>query len=271
MDDADHRPFVIRRPADLPGIEVVTGRAEQLPPVRHMHENFRIGLTTVGTLRTRYESRHFDITPGTVQLAQPGANSICDMGTTAQAFMTVDLAPQVLKSLTSGSGIRVGFREHVTRDPRIARLVTGFVHAVERQEALLDRSSRLELLIEGILDNAHLSRRPIRGVRSPAVTRAKELIDDQPDADIALTDLAKLVGMSPFHFTRVFRDQIGLPPHAYQLHRRVEVAKRALAHHGTSLTQIATGLGFYDQSHLVRHFRTRVGMTPAAYRQALAA
>ena len=59
-----------------------------------------------------------------------------------------------------------------------------------------------------------------------------------------------------------------MPPHAYQTHRRVERA-RALLAAGETLSATAWLTGFADQSHLTRHFRRAVGVTPGAYRAAV--
>ncbi len=73
-----------------------------------------------------------------------------------------------------------------------------------------------------------------------------------------------MAGLSPFHFLRSFREQVGLPPAAYQTHRRVAAAKR-LVRNGCSIADSAAEAGFADQSHLSRHFQRIVGTTPGKY------
>lgn len=70
--------------------------------------------------------------------------------------------------------------------------------------------------------------------------------------------------MSPFHLARSFTAHTGVAPHAYQLHLRVGRA-RALLAEGAAPAEVATRTGFCDQSHLGRHFRRLVGVTPGAY------
>jgi AraC-like DNA-binding protein len=79
-----------------------------------------------------------------------------------------------------------------------------------------------------------------------------------------LRQLADLTGASTFHLLRLFKQEVGLPPAAYQIHLKVAAAKRLLRL-GGSIADAAAELGFVDQSHLTRHFRKIVGTTPGRY------
>ena len=82
--------------------------------------------------------------------------------------------------------------------------------------------------------------------------------------NISLDELAALSSLSPWHFLRTFRDETGLPPHAYLTQLRVRKAERLLRA-GHSPSMAAAEAGFADQSHLTRWFRRIVGATPAAF------
>ncbi|NUP09742.1 MAG: helix-turn-helix domain-containing protein [Polyangiaceae bacterium] len=69
---------------------------------------------------------------------------------------------------------------------------------------------------------------------------------------------------SPISRCRAFREQVGLPPHAYVTHRRVTLAQSPLAR-GLPQAEVAASVGFYDQSLLHRHFKRIVGLTPGAF------
>lgn len=70
--------------------------------------------------------------------------------------------------------------------------------------------------------------------------------------------------MSRFQFVRTFARRFGLPPHAFQVHLRVERG-RELLRRGFGAAEVAMMVGFADQSHFTRHFRRIWGITPAAY------
>lgn len=86
--------------------------------------------------------------------------------------------------------------------------------------------------------------------------------------NIALQHLAAVAGLSAYHLLRTFRERYGLPPHAFQLQQRINVAKRMLAE-GFSIAEVAFELGFTDQSHFTKKFKAFVGATPRQYQQGL--
>lgn len=92
----------------------------------------------------------------------------------------------------------------------------------------------------------------------------KEFLDDYPQADVSLDDLAKLAAISPYHLVRSFQKEFGLPPHAYQIQSRLRFARKLLKQ-GHSISDTAQECGFHDQSHFHRHFKKANGYTPGQY------
>jgi AraC family transcriptional regulator len=88
------------------------------------------------------------------------------------------------------------------------------------------------------------------------------------DRNISLAELGELVGLSPHHFSLVFKNTFGTTPHQFLLLQRVEKAKRLLASGGQSIGEAALEVGFSNQSHFTRMFRRLIGETPREYRQA---
>ena len=86
--------------------------------------------------------------------------------------------------------------------------------------------------------------------------------------NISLPTLSSVAGLSSYHLIRVFQRRFGLPPHAFQLQQRINIAKRMLAQH-IPIIQVAFELGFSDQSHFTKRFKASVGATPRQYQQAL--
>jgi transcriptional regulator GlxA family with amidase domain len=81
---------------------------------------------------------------------------------------------------------------------------------------------------------------------------------------LPLEDLAAIARLSVFRFATVFRQRVGESPHRYICRLRVERAQ-ALLRDGMPAAIVATETGFYDQSHLSRHFKSACGMTPGQY------
>jgi AraC family transcriptional regulator len=94
------------------------------------------------------------------------------------------------------------------------------------------------------------------------LARAVEYIQDQLDADLTVSGIAQAVGMSPDHFTRLFKKSTGQSPHQYVVEARVRKAKELLTTGKFTISEAAYHVGFVDQSHLTRHFKRVFGLPP---------
>lgn len=87
---------------------------------------------------------------------------------------------------------------------------------------------------------------------------------------VTLDDVARAAALSPFHFSRVFRQHTGLPAHRYLTQLRLRAALERLAEGAEDLTALALDHGFASHAHFSETFRREFGMTPSAYRRASA-
>jgi AraC-like DNA-binding protein len=93
-------------------------------------------------------------------------------------------------------------------------------------------------------------------------------IDAHSDREIDLEHAASQVGLSPFHFLRLFAGVLGVTPHQYLVRSRLRHAARLLADEERSITNIAYDVGFSDLSNFVRTFHRAAGVSPLKFRQA---
>ncbi|GAC1457749.1 MAG: AraC family transcriptional regulator [Chamaesiphon sp.] len=100
------------------------------------------------------------------------------------------------------------------------------------------------------------------GLPKHKLHQVTDYMNDFLDRDLSLNDLAATVQMSPFHFARLFKQSTGLAPHQFVIRCRVERAKELLMRGDMAIANIATEVGFANQSHLNRHFKRIVGFTP---------
>ncbi|PHR24465.1 MAG: hypothetical protein COA36_15610 [Desulfotalea sp.] len=82
--------------------------------------------------------------------------------------------------------------------------------------------------------------------------------------DLSLQILATIAGCTSYHVIRLFKNAVGMSPHAYLIQIRLERA-RQLIDRGESIADAALTSGFSDQSHLSRRFKKRYGITPGTY------
>ncbi len=111
---------------------------------------------------------------------------------------------------------------------------------------------------------------PDGGGRLPAwqARKVRDYIDSHITGPVLVADLCGLIDRSEAHFSRSFKRTFGESPHAFVIHRRLELAARYMLQTDAALSDIALRCGFTDQAHLCKHFRQSSGQTPAAWRRA---
>ena len=108
----------------------------------------------------------------------------------------------------------------------------------------------------------------VRGGLAPTQRRrALDLIESQLEHELTVGEIAQELSLSEFHFARMFRESVGEAPHRWITRRRLARARRLLAQGDLSLDFVASQAGFSHASHLTRHFRAALGVTPGVYRQ----
>ncbi|WP_331766534.1 AraC family transcriptional regulator [Embleya sp. NBC_00896] len=144
---------------------------------------------------------------------------------------------------------------------RVHQLHTSLLHAGEELEA----ESRLAFVTERL--RAHLRGRVVDppAVRDPGIAhRLRDLLDERFVTGLTLREAADLLYAHPTHLVRAFSREFGIGPHQYLTGRRVDLA-RGLLLDGMPARTVAATAGFYDQSHLTRHFKRLLGTGPGHF------
>lgn len=100
--------------------------------------------------------------------------------------------------------------------------------------------------------------------RQPCLDRVRHKLLDDINHNHHLQTLAEEVGISRYQLVRAFKQQFGLPPHAYLLDEKIKRAKTMLKS-GQKISDIALQLGFSDQAHFQRQFKRKLAVTPKFY------
>jgi AraC family transcriptional regulator len=106
------------------------------------------------------------------------------------------------------------------------------------------------------------------GAHPRAVADALAFIHANYARELSLTDIAGAGHLSAFHLARLFKQALGVSPHRYLIQLRVNSARWLLSAGSgeRSLAELANAVGFADQSHLTRHFKRVLGVTPRQLR-----
>jgi AraC family transcriptional regulator len=143
---------------------------------------------------------------------------------------------------------------------------------VERARAILNLADRIgpegsEIPPQAAQDSGFI---PRGGLAPWQVCKVLTHIEAHLGAPITTAELANLVRLSRYYFSRAFRRSFNDSPHAYLMRRRVERAQGLMLTTTTPLAQIAVSCGLADQAHLTRLFRRYAGESPGTWRRARA-
>jgi AraC family transcriptional regulator len=130
-----------------------------------------------------------------------------------------------------------------------------------------------QLAIEGLALEifAEFVRHGERSNEEPGIpawlARARDILHAHFAENPSLVNIAEAVGVHPVHLARVFRKRFGSTIGDYVRRLRIEAACRELTRSDAPLVEIASALGFYDQSHFTKSFKRFIAVTPAHYRK----
>ncbi|MEV7402975.1 AraC family transcriptional regulator [Streptomyces sp. NPDC091267] len=153
----------------------------------------------------------------------------------------------------------------VVHDPALRRRIDRLHATLADPGEELEAASRLALVSERLEQHLRNHLEPVRHAHDRRVAhRLRDLLDERFVAGITLQEAALLLHAHHTHLVRSFSREFGMAPHQYVTGRRVDLARRLLLQ-GLPAPEVAASAGFYDQSHLARHFKRVVGTSPGHY------
>ncbi|MEL6604591.1 MAG: AraC family transcriptional regulator [Cyanobacteria bacterium J06614_10] len=238
---------------------------------RHAHEGFGIAVVEAGVMEFEYRGETHAAPAGSIVVTHPGevhtGQAALEMGWTYRTLLpAIDWLQQAADGLAERRTALPYFSAPVIHDKQLNQQLIGLHLTLEKSPSPLERESRFLWGMAKLVDN-YSSDRPVAkpvGKEQKAVQHIRDYLTAHHSDNISLNDLANLVQLKPLRLLRVFRKQVGLPPHAYLNQVRIRQAKRLLID-GWSISAAAVETGFTDQSHLHRHFKKMVGITPGQY------
>lgn len=253
----------------------VAGPCGYAVTANHAHPAWSFVVPFDDRCRIRIDGRVTRSRPGEICAIGPGVPHEELLGDRPARYAAVFVAPPLLQRALRSHGVeRLPPMRGVRFDgsPEIVGAV---------REIMLEHSARLpggRAVVEAAATRlVHLILRALLGARRlperiperEGIRRAVELAEASVGEPLAVPDLARAAGLSPFHFSREFKRETGQAPRTYLRRARLERAKRLLAADDRPLTEVALECGFCSASHLATSFARAFRMPPSRYRAML--
>jgi len=259
----------ISRAPGLPSVELHAGTAFAHSYPGHWHDEFFVTAITDGEGVFGYRGKEHRAARGTMFFVVPGEVHSHGSGRGGRSFRSLHAGNPLVSSLApelSRMAGPAGLRSFAITDASLLGEFLFLHRLLEKDGSVLRKESRLLAFFVKLVGGTPDALPPatVSGPERAAVRRARRFLDESCSSPVSLRELASLAGLSPFHFHRLFRSQVGIPPHEYHVRRRL-LRARALLGEGEPAAHVAAATGFADQSHLTRHFKRLLGVAPADY------
>ena len=233
------------------------------------HACLRIAMVVAGTFQYRSAAGSELMTPGSILLANPGDCFECGHRHGAgDRCISFGYEAGFFARIASDAGGRALFRAArlpavSETAPFIASACAGVVTGDASWEALAIKiAARAVQLAEGVAPRASSPEGAVA-----RVARIVRAIENNPEGDLSVNALARMAGLSPYHFLRTFERLTALTPHRFVLRTRLREAALRLADSRDRVVDVAFDCGFGDVSNFNRSFRAEFGVAPLHWRR----
>jgi AraC-like DNA-binding protein len=268
---------VMWKPTSIPEVLLLRARYERQHFTRHTHADYVIGVNAGGAHRFDCRGAKHDVPGGCIAFVNPEeVHTGENLGDAVWDYRGFYVNPAWLherwRELGRGAEPPM-FRRSVVIDPQLSTELRGLHRALAACSDPLASTSLAEDVFSRLLcrhadSNIRVSAPQSVHRRNAAVRVAREYLDDCYAAPVTVGELAARAGVGTFQLLRAFTRVVGMPPYEYLTSVRVRHARRLLAA-GRTAASVALEVGFCDQSHLIRHFKRVVGVTPGTYSRAV--
>ena len=256
---------------DLGNLELLRATYVSHTFSRHTHEGYAIGVVEAGIEGFRYQGANHIAPPSSIPIIHPGevhtGHAVTESGWTYRMFYPeAHILQKAASEVADCFQPLPYFPTAVIQDTQLAAQLRYLHICIENSASKLEKESLLIWTFAQLISKYAQAPPPIKPI-SPeifAVKLTQEYLKANYAENISLEQLSNLVNLKPLRLLRVFRKALGLPPHAYLVQVRITEAKKLLAK-GMPIADAAIETGFNDQSHLHRHFKRHVGVTPGKY------
>jgi AraC family transcriptional regulator len=241
-------------------------------PFEERHDGVCIAAVTHGTFRYRSTLGSAVFAPGALLLGNDCHCFDCshDHGV-GDRCLSFQLAPEFLEAVVGAvpGARRVAFGvPRLPPNPRLLPILAAAQTACDDGDAaeFEELALRVAGAVYGALAESEGRAPAPRSRDEKRIGAVLRRIEVQNDETLSVAELARAAAMSPYHFLRTFRAVVGMTPHQFILHMRLNRAAVRLRRSSESISAIAFATGFGDLSTFNRRFQRIMGQSPSAYR-----
>jgi AraC family transcriptional regulator len=241
-------------------------------PFEERHENFTIAAVVEGTFTYRCDAGTGLLHPGALLLGNSGRCFECGHDhSRGDRCIALHLSSALFSEIAASSAATARYNFGAAMLPATSNsigLIASLQSAAAMDTALLNDAFVIELAETVLVAASGCTPRPVQASRD--VRRISEVlhyIEDNAGAPVDLESFASSVHMSKYHFLRIFRQVIGMPPYRYLLNLRMRRAALRLATSVEPVSTVVYDAGFGDLSTFNNRFRALFGVSPRAYRR----
>ena len=238
---------------------------------KHVHEEFALGVIGCGSMHGFIDGQHRTINKNTIMTINPDtAHSNWASGEDTYWHTAIYLSESYLSNISKENfnSKDIFFKSGLFEDEKVANEFLYLTLCYEKKEVSeLDYECKLiDLLNKILLRNSKVKEQIKLSKHDLIILKAKEIMNDKLSDNLTLDDIAIELGISKYHFLRLFKEQTHFSPHSYLMLKRLEKAKQFLKK-GHKIIDVAFECGFNDQSHLNKRFKSFVGITAKEYQK----
>jgi AraC-like DNA-binding protein len=265
----------IWRATDLHDAELLKGAYTRHSYPWHSHEELCFGMVIGGAIRLRTRTQEGIASAGSFVLIN--SDEVHQgLPPTLEGWQcrTIHILPEFVNAIASDvaglDSIRAPIFEGPTlEDPVLTRLFLDLHRQTEQSASSLERQSYLVAIVARLVANhSRTLAGEFKSSREPAaVARARSYLDENLSDKVTLDELSLVADLPRFRLLRAFQHALGMTPHNYQLQARVRKA-HSLLRRGDLIADVSAAVGFADQAHLTRAYKSIMGGTPGQFRTA---
>lgn len=229
----------------------------------HRHDTYAIGYTLSGVQSFRYRRAQRHSLPGNTLVLHPDEVHDGQAGTDAGfRYRMAYIEPALIQQVLGGKPLPF-IAGGLSSDPRLHHAARALLCNLESVLEPLEQDDLIYDLAHA-LDQAAGQGLTRKALDFVAAERARAFIHSALDRVITLDELSQACSRDRWRLSRDFRALYGTSPYRYITQRRLDLA-RAMLLAGHSLTEAALSAGFFDQSHMSRHFMQSYGVSPGRW------